>query len=341
MSLTDISTAVTSVVRRIFSKPPMAMPVDLKGKTAIVTGASPGSIGYETAKTLAGWGAKVIITTRSKTDQCVNQLQTDLQQSGAPHDVVGHPLDLTQADSVEQFVAWYKTNIGDELHILVNNAGVHSDIMGSWKQPKLSADGFEIHWRTNFLGPMHLTSRLLPLLQKAGKKLDPARVVFVASHLHQKGENSELFQHNKPYNSWLAYGQSKLGLVHGAFALQQRYATKNIQSYVLHPGSIATNIALKGMESNQRMKRLLEIANPLQAWFMLSPLQGAQTQIYCATSPGLPGGRYYDRCAVARPNPEASNSMVSNRLWEETQQWINSLPMAEAEVAPTESMSPA
>ena len=326
MPLNDVQIAITSVVRRIFTKPPMAAVVDLHNKTVIVTGTSPGSIGYETAKTLAAWGAHVIVTTRSKTDACVQQLQGELQRDGFPHAIDGHPLDLTHAESVEEFVEWYHNKIDEPLHILVNNAGVHSDILGSWTEPHLSEDGFEIHWRTNYMGAMHLTHRLLKRLEQAGTKMEPARVVFVASHLHQKGLNSELFHPSRPYSSWLIYGQSKLGLVHGAFELQRRYASRNIQSYVLHPGSIATNIAIKGLETNKRMQKLLEIVNPLQMLFMLNPLQGAQTQIYCATQPGLTGGGYFDRCAVAQASPEADNELVAKRLWDETEQWIKSLP---------------
>ena len=326
MPLSDVTTAVSSVARRLLTKPPMAMPVDLHPKTAIVTGASPGSIGYETAITLAAWGARVIITTRSNTDTSVEKMRRELQADGFHHQLHGHPLDLTRADSVEDFVAWYRHSIGDSLHILINNAGIHADILGSWREPHLSADGFEIHWRTNFMGPMHLTRRLLPLLEQSGTVSEPARVVFVASHLHQKGLNSELFHASQPYNSWQTYGQSKLGLVHAAFELQRRYGHRNIQSYALHPGSIATNIAIRGLETNQRMQRLLQWVNPLQMLFMLTPRQGAQTQIYCATAPGLAGGRYFDRCAAAAPNPEANHAQVGKRLWDETLAWIDSLP---------------
>ncbi|MBA55055.1 MAG: hypothetical protein CMK89_11425 [Pseudomonadales bacterium] len=325
MPLSDVKTAITSVVRRLFTKPPMAAAVDLHNKTVIVTGTSPGSIGYETAKTLAAWGAHVVITTRSKTEACVQQLKSELQRDGFPHAIDGHSLDLTHAESVESFVEWFNHTINEPLHILINNAGVHSDILGSWTEPHLSDDGFEIHWRTNYMGAMHLTHRLLNRLEQAGTKMEPARVVFVASHLHQKGLNSEIFHPSRPYSSWLIYGQSKLGLVHAAFELQRRYGSRNIQSYVLHPGSIATNIAIKGLETNKRVQKLLQIVNPLQMLFMLSPLQGAQTQIYCATQPGLRGGRYFDRCAAAPASPEADNVLVAKRLWDETEQWIESL----------------
>ena len=44
---------------RLFGRKPAAEKVDLTGRQVIVTGASPGSLGYETARVLAGWGACV------------------------------------------------------------------------------------------------------------------------------------------------------------------------------------------------------------------------------------------------------------------------------------------
>ena len=43
---------------------PMAERTDMSGRHVIVTGASPHSLGYETAKILAGWGASVVATSR-------------------------------------------------------------------------------------------------------------------------------------------------------------------------------------------------------------------------------------------------------------------------------------
>lgn len=54
-----------SSLRRLILDPRRADPMNLSGRVMIVTGASPGSIGFETARTLARWGAKVVITTRA------------------------------------------------------------------------------------------------------------------------------------------------------------------------------------------------------------------------------------------------------------------------------------
>jgi NAD(P)-dependent dehydrogenase (short-subunit alcohol dehydrogenase family) len=61
-----------------------ATAVDLTGRTVLVTGATPGSLGFETARALAAWGARVVVTTRSRTDEAAKALGH-----------VGHPLDHT------------------------------------------------------------------------------------------------------------------------------------------------------------------------------------------------------------------------------------------------------
>lgn len=60
-----IAKAVSHLWRRCTPKP-LAERVDLSGRNVIVTGASPRSIGYETARILAGWGAQVVATSLRK-----------------------------------------------------------------------------------------------------------------------------------------------------------------------------------------------------------------------------------------------------------------------------------
>jgi retinol dehydrogenase-12 len=143
---------------------PSAPRVDLTGRKVLVTGAAAGSIGGETARLLREWGADVVTTTRSSSP----------------------PLDLGEPQSVKDFAGWY-AETHRTLDVLVNNAGVHLDLMSSWKQPHLLADGVEVHWRINYLGTMHLTSLLLPLMGMG------SRIVNVVSKLHRRGTNAALF----------------------------------------------------------------------------------------------------------------------------------------------------
>lgn len=298
-------------LRRLFVSAPVAEPVDLRGKRIIVTGTSPGSIGFATAQTLARWGARVIITTRSDTEATVAALRA---ASGG--EVQGHGMDLTDASSVKQFSDWYIKTQGEQLDVLINNAGIHLDLRSQWETPHLSADGVEIHWRTNYLGTSQLTHLLLPLLCKTAGHSGDARVVNVVSMLHTRGNNAGLFQPPQPYNSWVAYGLSKLALVHATFEIQRRYGAQQVQAYCLHPGAVFTHIADKGLEGHSLLLALRKKLSAFEKFFLLTPEEGAQTQIYCATRPGLQGGLYYQKCRPAQASPQSLDTEVSARLWE-------------------------
>lgn len=304
-------------LRSLVVKAPFADRVDMRGKTVIVTGASPNSIGFETAKTLAAWGAKVVVTTRRDVESTVSALRA---VSGG--EVSGHVLDLTDAQSVSSFVEWFSQTQGEHLDVLVNNAGIHLDLGNQWKTPRLSADGFEIHWRTNYLGTLQLTQRLLPLLRRRAQQTGDARIVNVLSILHSRGKNRYFFETAPRYNSWDAYGQSKLALMHASFDMQRRCAAEGIQSYCLHPGEVFTNIASKGLEGLPLLSAIRNKLAFIEAFILMTPEEGAQTQLYCASAPGLKGGRYFKHCAPAEPSAESADTEVAARLWEQTQEWL-------------------
>lgn len=311
--------------RRLFVKTTFADRVDLDGKKIIVTGASPGSLGFATARALADWGASVVITTRANTGATLSALSRAFGNDARARSVKGHPLDLCDAGSVVQFVDWYFDTEGAELDVLVNNAGVHLDLMSQWKEPHLTDDRFEVHWRTNYLGTMHLTHLLLPGLKNTARRRGETRIVNVGSKLHFRGTNEALFGGPDPYESWNAYGGSKLALLHATFEAQRRFAGElGIQSYCLHPGSVSTNVAAKGL-AGTFAGRARDALLAVEGVFLKSPEEGAQTQIHCATAPGLPGGIYYEECAPAEVNPESNDSEVAKRLWEETESWVNAL----------------
>ena len=86
---------------------------DLKGKTAIVTGASSG-LGRHFAKTLSAAGANLVI--------CARRLQNleDLRKE-IDGEVLVLPLDVTSEESVSDFYSEVKS-VGSA-DILINNAG--------------------------------------------------------------------------------------------------------------------------------------------------------------------------------------------------------------------------
>ena len=201
-----------------------------------------------------------------------------------------HPLDLTSASSVRAFAEWLDTTTGGRLDVLVNNAGIHLDLRTTWKSAQL-LDGHEVHWRTNYLGTAHLTRLLLPLLTETARREGEARVVNVVTKLHERGRNEWLFDGVTPYDSWAAYGTSKLALVHEAAEIERRYGAAGVHGYSLHPGSVYTRIADRGLETAPVLGRLRKVFAPLERRALLSPEQGARTTVFCATSPdAVPGG---------------------------------------------------
>ena len=309
------------------SRKPMAKQVDLRGRYVVVTGATPGSIGYEVARTLAGWGANVAVTDPVDSASPKEALLRDLREGGQRTDgIEAHRLDLADRASVADFAAWYEGKSGGRLDVLINNAGILRDVLWRWRKPRFSADGFEMHWRTNYLGTFHLTRLLLPMLRESGRRSGDARVVNVSSHQHDKGSNDRLFQDSGRYDSWTAYGQSKLALIHHSVELQRRYRTDgNLRSFAVHPGSAYSNMTFGWQDEPRWLRRTKRLAIPLAPLILLTPAQAAQTTIHCATDPHLEGGHYYERCAKAEPISDARDEAVAKRLWEETDRWFRSL----------------
>jgi len=116
---------------------------DLKGKVAIVTGASKG-IGAGIAKALGEAGASVVVNyASSKTDaeRVVNEIK---QKGGKAIAVQG---DVSKADDVKRLFEATKKAFGT-LDVLVNNAGVYDFA----PLESITEDEFHRHFNTNVLG---------------------------------------------------------------------------------------------------------------------------------------------------------------------------------------------
>ncbi len=322
---------------RLFLRKQMAVPVDMSGRHVIVTGASPGSLGYETARILAGWGAKVVATRVRNVAPMEASLKDDLRKRGAEeNNITAHALDLRDPDSVNGFVTWYGDKHQGKLHVLVNNAGIFKKTLTQPRKPPLTEDGVEVHWRTNYLGAFHLTWALLPLLQRSGLESGDARVVNVSSGQHDRVGNEDLFnegprngepRHGEPrYHSWDAYGKSKLAMIHMAYEIERRFAeSHNLHAMAVHPGVVMTNLTLPQAFRGRIGKALYRISSVLTSLVLLSPNAGAQTFVMCASTKSIQGGKYYERCAIAEPSADSHDADASRRLWDQSEQWVGTL----------------
>lgn len=299
----------------------LAEPVDMTGKTVVVTGCAPNSLGEATAAVLAEQGAHVVVTRRRGTTEAIDRLC----QLSLSMEVSGYDLDVQSRGSVQRFADWMQTKFPEGIDVLINNAGVHLDLMRKWKQPQLVGEE-EIHWRTNFLGSVDVTHAMLPFLLRRARVTKDARVVNVASMFHHKGSNQHVLSPHDfymlHYDSWAAYGNSKLAMMHYAQALQKRFSSEGLQAYSLHPGAVYTNVADKGLDGHAFLQGVRKVFAPVESFFLQSPLEGAQTSVYCATEPSLQGGRYFQACAPKAASLELDDQSVSDALWVQTQHWI-------------------
>ncbi|MET3960703.1 NAD(P)-dependent dehydrogenase (short-subunit alcohol dehydrogenase family) [Marmoricola sp. OAE513] len=272
----------------------------------VVTGAGPDSIGLATAVALRDLGHDVLVSTRS-----------------TPVDgFAWHPLDLSDRSSVGAFADWVRGTDGG-LDVLVNNAGIHLDLRAKWTEPQL-VDGYEIHWRTNYLGTMQLTDLLLPALLEQASVTGDARIVHVVSQLHARGTNAYLFDGVTPYSSWKAYGTTKLALVHDAARLNRTYADRGLRAVSAHPGKVLTKIADGGLANSPVLAKLRSYARPIEKLILLTPEQGAQTNVHVVTTDDLVGGGYYEKSAPTLPSSDAQDASVEEQLWEQTEAWLRS-----------------
>jgi 3-hydroxy acid dehydrogenase / malonic semialdehyde reductase len=127
---------------------------ELESRTAIVSGASSG-IGAETARALAGAGARVALGAR-------RQDRLDDVLASLPGE--GHfaaPLDVTDPKSSQQFVAKAAGELGS-IDILINNAGL---ALGRTAIEDGNDEDDLLMFETNVLGLVRMTRLVLPHME--------------------------------------------------------------------------------------------------------------------------------------------------------------------------------
>ncbi|MEN3975566.1 SDR family NAD(P)-dependent oxidoreductase [Emcibacter sp. SYSU 3D8] len=274
--------------------------IDLRGKQALVTGASTG-LGEETARALASAGAAVTLAVRDKAkgEAAAERIRKVTGNQGI--DVA--QVELSVPDSVRACAKTWLAGHGP-LHLLVNNAGVMACPLTR------TAEGWEMQFATNHLGHFLLTNLLAPAL-KAGA---PGRIVNLSSAGHRFADVNFVDPHfnHRDYDKWSSYGQSKTANVLFSVELTRRLAPYGITANAVHPGGIQTELGrhLTDSDIEALMARVKTNAGSGEFKFKTIPA-GAATSVWAATSPELEGrgGLYLEDCHVGelKSGPAASS----------------------------------
>lgn len=275
---------------------------DLQGKVALITGANTG-IGRVTARELAKRGAHIVITARNqeRAQPVLDEIRTESPQ--AKVDFI--PLELSNFASIRACASSFIA-LNLRLHILVNNAGLAG-------AKGLTHEGFEMTFGVNHVGTFLLTQLLLPKLQASA----PARVVTVASRAHYKAQRFDwdaLRQKRRSFSGYPEYCTSKFANVLFSAELARRLQGTGVTTYALHPGVVATDV-------------WRAVPWPFRSWIkrnMITPEQGAETSIYCATSHDLARetGLYYDSCKTKEVSTLAQDPALARELWQRSEEWV-------------------
>jgi NAD(P)-dependent dehydrogenase (short-subunit alcohol dehydrogenase family) len=310
----------------------VAAGVDLRGKTALVTGASSG-LGVETARVLAGRGAQVVCAVRDVAKG--EAVAKEIRAATGNERVEVVPLELGSLASVRACAADVLAR-HPAIHLLLNNAGVMACPLAR------TQDGFELQLGTNHLGHFLLAGLLAPALRRGA----PARVVCVSSSGHRFGpvDFDDPHYERRPYDKWQAYGQAKTANIWHALELDRRLQGDGVRAFAIHPGMIVTELG-RHLTDDDRKALLERVAAAAKAggggggggggaarW--KQPAQGAATQVWAATAPELEGrgGLYLEDCHVAGPSadlmspsgyaPWALDAAAAERLWSMSEQMV-------------------
>ncbi|ORY27992.1 WW domain-containing oxidoreductase [Naematelia encephala] len=203
----------------------------IAGKTVLVTGASPNSIGYYFLSAIAvADPALLIIGVRdiAKGEATAAHLKTI--NPNVPTRVL--QIDLASFASVRKAAA--EVNAYPEpLEVLVNNAGIMA--VPTYTKTK---DGHEIQLQVNHLSPFLFTNLLINnLVSVRGRVVNVSGIGYGLGHIRYLDYN---FHDGESYDPWRAYGQSKTGPMLFALSLAEKLGSSGLQAFSANPGISAT-----------------------------------------------------------------------------------------------------
>ncbi|HEY5878380.1 MAG TPA: SDR family NAD(P)-dependent oxidoreductase [Nakamurella sp.] len=272
----------------------------MDGRIALVTGAASGiGLAISIGLTREGVSVALLVRNAGRGERAMRDIRAKVPD--AQLEVL--ECDLASQSSIRDAAGRFKSG-HDRLDILVNAAGVFV------KDRKLTADGIELTFATNYLAYFLLTHELLPLLMSS----TPARVVNVASRYGRAKIDFEDLQKLKaPYSYLKATPPTMLARVLFTQELAQRLEGTGVVANAVYPGLVAKTGLLQ------------DTRGPFK-WFTdtfgSTPAKGADTVLWLATAPDAAtfSGKMFAKRKEIRTPGQGMDPAARARLWEESEE---------------------
>ncbi len=270
----------------------------MRGKTVVITGATSG-IGEVAAVALAKMGARIVLVARDKSRGDATLAQLRDSAPGITHSVYfADLLRLAEMKRVAAQIADHESRID----ILINNAGA------LFAKRQLTEDGLECTFALNHMAYFVIAAGLRERLSASS----PARIINTASAAHQGATlDFDDLQSAKSFGPMKAYARSKLCNILFTRELSRRLQGTGVTANCLHPGFVATRF---GDQSGALMSRVVWLAK----LFAISPINGAETIVYLASSPDIAEttGQYFYKSVATTPSSWAQDDLSALLLWQ-------------------------
>lgn len=268
----------------------------VKSKTILITGGTSG-IGKATVEKLASFGSQIILLGRNKykAQKVFDEIKKNFIDARIDY-IEG---DLSSLKSIAFAANEIKIKY-PTIDVLINNAG------GVFSKKQLTEDGFEWSYQINHLAHFLLTNLIIENLLKS----DGPRVINLSSEAHRIGSiNFENLNCEKKFSTWKQYGSTKLMNILFSKGLTNRFSSRGLYSFALHPGVVKT-------EFGANNSGLWGYFNKMP--FLISPEKGAETSIYLATqdTKKLNNGGYYKKSMISYSSLDSQDIEVQQQLWD-------------------------